>query len=274
MHPAQTVCFVAAREPAGVDSEIGYTAYEVMVAVAARQIQNGELIFVGMRLPLIAFALAKRTHAPHAVGLFECGLIRDAPSPELLYTMSDPPNVAGAIWSTRMINVMALLQQGVVQLGILGGAEVDRFGNLNTSHIGSRERPTVKLPGSGGAADIASLAGRVTIMMQHERRRLRERVDCITSPGFGSGGDWRRRVGLPGGGPCAIITTLGVLAFDLETKEALLASYHSGVTPEDIRRQTGWPLRVAATVHETVPPTERELAIIREYDPHGFWTRP
>jgi glutaconate CoA-transferase subunit B len=257
-----------------VNREIGYTAYEVMVAVAARQIQDGELVFVGMRLPLIAFALAKRMHAPRAVGLFECGLMRDAASPELLYTMSDPPNVAGAIWSTRMINLMGLLQQGAVQLGMLGGAEVDRFGNLNTSHIGSRERPRVKLPGSGGAADIASLAGRVAIMMQHERRRFRERVDYITSPGFGNGGDWRRRVGLPGGGPCAIITTLGMLSFDLETKEASLASYHPGVTPDDVRRQTGWPLRISATVHETVPPTEKELAIIREYDPEGVWTRP
>lgn len=251
-----------------------YTAHELMVAVAARQIRDRELVFVGMRLPLIAFALAKRMHAPRAIGLFECGLMRDAPSPELLYTMSDPPNVAGAVWSTRMINLMALLQQGGVQLGILGGAEVDRFGNLNTSYIGSRERPAVRLPGSGGAADIASLAGRVVIVMQHERRRFRERVDYVTSPGFGAGGDWRGRVGLPGGGPCAIITTLGTLSFDRETKEARLATYHPGVSRDDIRHQTGWPLRMSADVRETPRPTEEELAIIRGYDPAGFWTRP
>jgi glutaconate CoA-transferase subunit B len=245
-----------------------------MVAVAARQIRDGELVFVGMRLPLIAFALAKRTHAPRAVGLFECGLMRDVPSPELLYTMSDPPNVAGAMWGTRMLNLMALLQQGAVQLGMLGGAEVDRFGNLNTSRIGSRGQPTVTLPGSGGAADIASLAGRVVIMMRHERRRFRERVDCVTSPGFGDGGEWRRRVGLPGGGPCAIVTTLGVLTFDHESKEALLASHHPGVSPDEIRRQTGWTLRQSAIVHETVPPSEAELGIIQSYDPNGVWTRP
>lgn len=251
-----------------------YTAQELMVAAAARQIKDGELVFVGMRLPLLAFALAKRAHAPAAIGLFECGLIRDEPAPELLYTMSDPPNIAGALWSTRLINVMALLQQGAVRLGIVGGAELDRFGNLNTSYIGSRERPVVKLPGSGGAADIASLAGRLVILMQHERRRFKERVDYITSPGFGEGGDWRRRVGLSGGGPVAIVTTLGVFSFDGNTKEAVLASYHAGVTPDEVRKQTGWRIRISPDVHETPPPTQKELAVIRQCDPRGFWIRP
>lgn len=244
-----------------------------MVAAAARQIRDGELVFVGMRLPLLAFALAKNMHAPSAVGLFECGLMRDEPARELLYTMSDPPNIAGAIWNTRMINLMGLLQQGAVQLGMVGGAEVDRFGNLNTSYIGPRERPTVKLPGSGGAADIASLAGRLLILMEHRRHRFKGRVDYVTSPGYGTGGDWHRRVGLPGGGPAAIITTLGTLSFDPETKEAILASYHPGVTQDEVCRQTGWPLRVSPTVHETPPPTDEEVAIIRRYDPKGFWTR-
>ena len=249
-----------------------YTAQELMVTAAARQIRDGELVFVGMRLPLLAFAVAKRTHAPAAIGLFECGLIRDEPAPELLYTMSDPPNIASALWSTRMINVMALLQQGAVHLGILGGAELDRFGNLNTSYIGSRERPVIKLPGSGVAADIASLAGRLLIVMQHERRRFKERVDYVTSPGYGEGGDWRRRVGLPGGGPVAIVTTFGIFSFDGHTKEAVLASYHPGITLDKVRQQTGWALRVSPDVHETPPPTEEELGVIRHYDAHGFWT--
>ena len=160
-----------------------YTPQELMVATAAREIRDGEIVFVGMRLPLIAFALAKRTHAPRAVGLFENGIVRDEPARELLYTMGDPSNACGAVWCTGMLNVMGLLAQGAVQLGFIGGAQVDRFGNLNTSYIGDFHAPVTKLPGSGGAADIASLACRHIIIMEHEKRRLVERVDYITSPG-------------------------------------------------------------------------------------------
>lgn len=250
-----------------------YTRQELMVAAAAREIQDGELVFVGMRLPLLAFALAKRTHAPNAVGVFEVGIVRSEPAPEQLYTMSDPPNVADATWCTRTLNVMSLLGQGVVNLGFIGGAEVDRFGNVNTSYLGSVERPKVKLPGSGGAADIASLAQRLIVIMEHERRRLPQRVDYVTSPGYGEGGDWRQQVGLPRGGPSAVITTLGVLRFDARTREAYLASYHPGTSPKQVRQHTGWDLRVSEDVQQTEPPTQEELDAIRLYDPQGFWTR-
>ena len=244
-----------------------------MVAAAAREIRDGEVVFVGMRLPLIAFALAKATHAPAAIGLFECGIVRDTPAPELLYTMGDAPNIAGASWCARLIDVMGLLQAGAVHVGFIGGAEIDRYGNLNTSYIGSRQAPQVKLPGSGGGADIASLAQRLLIIMPHERRRFVERVAYITSPGYGDGAGWRERVGLPRGGPAAVITTLGVLGFDPERKEAVLRSYHPGQSPATLRANTGWDLKIAPDVHETPAPTEEELAIIRRYDPQGFWTR-
>ncbi|HEY7127431.1 MAG TPA: CoA-transferase [Ktedonobacterales bacterium] len=250
-----------------------YTPQELMVVCAAREIQDGEVVFVGMRLPLIAFALAKRTHAPNAIGLFELGLVRDAPSPELLYTMGDPPNILGAEWATRMVNVMGLLAQGRADLGFIGGAEVDRYGNLNTSRIGDWNKPTVKLPGSGGGADIASLAKRLAVILAHDQRRFRERVDFITSPGYGEGGNWRTRVGLPRGGPGAVITTLGVLGFDPETGEALLRSYHPFTSVEHIQANTGWPLRLAPDLAPTPEPTPEELRIIRECDPQGFWTR-
>src|SRR6516162_4216292 len=162
-----------------------YTPAELMIAAAAREIRDGEVVFVGMRLPLIAFVLAKRTHAPHATGVFEAGLVRDTPAQSLLYTMADPPNIVGASWATGLWEVMSFLQRGDVHLGFVGGAQVDRRGNLNTSYVGDPAQPTVKLPGSGGAADIAALARRFVMLMQHERRRLRERVDYITSPGFG-----------------------------------------------------------------------------------------
>jgi glutaconate CoA-transferase subunit B len=245
---------------------------EIMVAQAAREIRDGERVFVGMRLPLIAFVLAKRTHAPNAVGLFELGIVRDQPSPELLYTMGDPPNVSGAVWCARTIDLMGLLQRGEVEAGFIGGAEVDRHGNLNTTAIGEdRTRPTVQLPGSGGGADIASLAHRLIVIMAHDKRRLRERVDFVTSPGYGEGGDWRTRVGLPRGGPSVIITTLGVFRF--VKGEAVLVSHHPGTSVDEIAQNTGWTLTIADDVRETEAPSAAELGIIRAYDPQGFWTR-
>src|SRR3979411_3030193 len=204
-----------------------YTPQELMVVAAAREIGDGEVVFVGMRLPLLAFGLAKRTHAPAAIGLFENGLVRDRVPPPDLYTRSDAPNVADAAWATGLLDVMHVLQRGDVQLGFIGGAEVDRFGNINTNVIGSVERPTIKLPGSGGGADIACLAQRLVSLMEHERRRLRERVDFITSPGYCDGRPaWRAHQGLVRGGPASVITTLGVLRFDATTGEAYLASFH------------------------------------------------
>src|SRR6059058_5168682 len=191
-----------------------YTSQELMISVAAREIRDRELVFVGMRLPIVAYAVARNTHAPNARGLFEVGLMRDHAASSYLGTMGDPPNVAGALWATRMSNAMALMAQGGVDLGFIGGAEVDRFGNLNTSYVGDPSRPTVKLPGSGGGADIAILSRRWVTLMTHERRRLVKNVSFITSPGFGDGTPrWRQRNGLLGHGPVALITTLGVLRF-------------------------------------------------------------
>src|SRR5438445_2839707 len=226
-----------------------------MVVAAAREIADGEVVFVGMRLPLLAFGLAKRTHAPNAIGLFENGLVRDRVPPPDLYTMSDSPNVADAAWATGLVDVMQLLQRGDVNLGFIGGAEVDRFGNINMNVIGSREKPKIKLPGSGGGADIACLAQRLVSLMEHEPRRLRPRVDFITSPGYGDGSPgWRDKQGLVRGGPSAVITTLGVLRFDSATREAYLASYHPFTTPEAVQAATGWPLRMAPDVGLTPEP--------------------
>jgi glutaconate CoA-transferase subunit B len=245
-----------------------------MVVAAAREIADAEIVFVGMRLPLLAFSLAKRTHAPSAIGLFENGLVRDSVPPPDLYTMSDAPNVADAAWATGLLEVMQLLQRGDVHLGFIGGAEVDRFGNINTNLIGPAERPRIKLPGSGGGADIACLAQRLVALMEHEPRRLRERVEFITSPGYGDGTpDWRARQGLVRGGPAAVITTLGVLRFRSDTHEAYLASYHPFTSPEAVVAATGWELQVGPACPPTPAPTDEELRLIRTADPHGFWTR-
>ena len=251
-----------------------YTPQELMVVAAAREIGDGEVVFVGMRLPLLAFGLAKRTHAPRAIGVFENGLVRDRVPPPDLYTMSDAPNILEAAWATGLLDVMYVLQRGDVNLGFNGGAEVDCFGNINTNLIGAVDQPQLKLPGSGGGADIACLAQRLVSLMEHEPRRLRARVDFITSPGYGDGSpDWRMRQGLVRGGPSAVITTLGVLRFDADTHEAYLASHHPFTTPSNVREATGWPLRVAEDCAPTPTPTADELRLIREADPHGFWTR-
>ena len=153
---------------------------EIMIA-AAREIHDGEVVFVGMRLPLVAFAVAKELHAPAAVGIFENGVIRDRRPLSPIVTMGDPPNIAGATTCNGLIDVMALLQRGRIDLGFIGGAEVDRFGNLNTNWT-----PEIRLPGSGGAADIASFARRTVIIMTHEPRGFRERVQYLTSAGHGT----------------------------------------------------------------------------------------
>jgi glutaconate CoA-transferase subunit B len=251
-----------------------YTPAELMVAAAACEIGDGEVVFVGMRLPLLGFQLAKRTHAPRATGIYELGIIRDTPAPEPILTMGDLPNLFRAQWLADTLDVMSLLQQGHVDVSFIGGAQVDRFGNLNTSYIGGAAPGKIetRLPGSGGACDLASLAKRHILILAHEKRRFVPRVDYVTSPGYGDGAGWRRRAGLPGGGPAAVITTLGVLRFDPDSGEMVLASVHPGVTVGDVLASTGWPLRVAAQVTQTPEPTADALAILRRFDPQGFWT--
>lgn len=247
-----------------------YTLSELMVCAAAREIRDGELVFVGMRLPLIAFVVAKKTHAPGAVGIFENGVIRDSAASQLIYTMADPPNIFRATQCLEMLSVMSLLQSGRVHLGFLGAAEVDRFGNLNSTQVQGKQG-MVRLPGSGGACDIASLAHRFVVLLEHKKERLPERVSFLTSPGFGDGADWRKRVGLPRGGPAAAITTKAVLRFG-EDGEAALHSVHPGVEVDDVLANTGWELKLAGKIEVTVPPSADELRAIREYDKQGFWT--
>ena len=250
---------------------ISYTLGELMVASAAREIQDGEVVFVGMRLPLIAFVVAKKTHAPKAVGLFENGVIRTTPAAELIYTMADPPNIHGATQCLDMLGVMSLLQSGRVHLGFLGAAEVDRFGNLNSTEVRGAKGLT-RLPGSGGACDIASLAQRFVVLLEHSKERLPERVSYLTSPGNGDGPGWRQRVGLPRGGPAAVITSKAVLRFG-EDGEAYLSSLHPGMEVGDVLRNTGWSLRVSDKLRPTQEPSAEELKAIREYDKDGFWTK-
>jgi glutaconate CoA-transferase subunit B len=245
------------------------TPAEMMVYAASREIRDFELVFVGMRLPLLAFRLAQATHAKRAIGLYENGLVRAEAASETLYTMSDPPNVKGATSATELLDVMGFLQSGRVGVGFVGAAEVDRLGNLNSTRVGS-----TRLPGSGGASDIASCASRLVVLVNHAKHRLVEKVSYVTSPGYGDGGDFRKRSGLSGGGPSAVITDRGVLEFDPETKEAVLRSFHpldGSSSPQEVAAHTGWPLRVSPGCHPTPLPADEELALLRSFDPDRFW---
>lgn len=242
-----------------------------MVVAAAREIKDREVVFVGMRLPLVAFAVAKATHAPNATGLYENGVIREEPAEELIYTMADGPNLTRATALGDMLSVMGPLAAGKVDVGFLGAAQVDKYGNLNSTRVNGEEG-TVRLPGSGGACDIACMAHRVVSLMKHDRARLVEKVDFVTSPGWGDGPGWRIAKGLPRGGPSALITTRGVIRFDAPDRIGYLEAYHPGEKIGTIKAETGWKLPVAKDCRATEDPTPEEVAAILRYDPEGFWT--
>jgi glutaconate CoA-transferase, subunit B len=248
-----------------------YSSQEMMIIAAAREIYDGEVVFVGMRLPMMAFGVARLTHAPNAVGLFECGIARYEPAADILYTMADPANQKNAAWATGVLQIMGQLQGGHVDVGFIGGAEIDRYGNVNTSYIGGHRRFKVKLPGSGGAADIAGMAKRLLVIMNHDPHRFVERVSYITSPGYLSGGDSRREAGLTAGGPAAVITNCAILRPHGSDHELHLASTHGDCTASDIIARTGWKLKVIPGAGQTPPPTAIELAALHQIDRDGFW---
>ena len=240
---------------------------------AAREIKEGETVFVGTRLPLLAYLVAKATHARGATALYENGLIREEAARELLFTMGDPPNILNATSASTTLDVMGMMQAGRVDLGLLGAAEVDRFGNLNSTEVEGGDGRLSRLPGSGGAADILSLARRSVILVPQEKRRLVERVRFRTSPGHGDGPEFRDRVGLPPGGPSAIVTTHAAFRFDRTLGEAYVAEVFEGVSVDHLLARMSWSPRVAQPIGLTRPFGEDEIAALRQLDPDGFWTR-
>jgi glutaconate CoA-transferase subunit B len=250
----------------------GLTPRERMVLRAAREIHEGETVFVGTRLPLLAYLVAKATHAPGATALYENGLIREEAARELLFTMGDPPNILDATCASSTLDVMGMMQAGRVDLGLLGAAEVDRFGNLNSTEVEDDTGRPVRLPGSGGAADIMALARRSVVLVPQERRRLVERVRFRTSPGRGDGPEFRRRVGLPPGGPSAIVTTHAVFRFDHVLEEAYIADLFEGVSVDHVLALMSWEPRIAQPVALIPPFGDREVEALRRLDPDRFWT--
>jgi len=244
-----------------------------MVAAASRELKNHETVFVGIGIPQLGALLAQRTHAPNLTLIYESGVVGTQPQ-RLPLSIGDPTLVSGTYGIFNFYETFSmLLQRGFIDVGFVGGAQVDKYGNINSTVIGDYDKPKVRLPGSGGGCEIAGLSKRIVIITPHEKRRMVEKVDFITSPGFLDGSDARARFKLTGG-PSAVITTMGVLRFDERTKEMYLESYHPGLSLEQVKQNTGWNLRVSPSVKETDPPTAEEVRILREdLDPQGIFLK-
>ena len=251
----------------------GYSKNEIMIAASARTL-GGELIcFVGVGLPNIVCNLAQRTVAPELQLVYEAGVFGARPA-RLPLSIGDPTLVSGSTAVTSMFELFAFyLQAGLIDAAFLGGAQIDRFGNLNTTVIGDYGTPKVRLPGSGGACEIAIHARRILVIMRQAQRSFVERLDFRTSPGHSGDPEHDRARGWSGSGPTSVVTDLGTYGFDEATGEMTLLTLHPGVTMDDVRSNTGWAPNVSPDLGETPRPTEEELRIIRqELDPRGTHT--
>jgi glutaconate CoA-transferase subunit B len=250
----------------------GYTASELLAVISARLLRDGQVVFAGVGIPLLAATLAQRRHAPGLTILFEGGTVGAFVEPGKL-----PPSTNEQRCTRRAnmvlgsTDVLLLLQRGYVDVGFMGGAQIDQYGNLNSSSIGELGRPVTRLPGTGGGNDIASLT-QMIVAMKHEKRRFVSRVDFITSPGFLSGEDSRRAAGLTAGGTFRVVTDLGLLGFDERSHRMKLLALHPGVTADQVQDNTGFPLLVEADLPTTDPPTANELAVLRHLDPERLYT--
>jgi glutaconate CoA-transferase, subunit B len=249
-----------------------YTASELIAVMSARLLRDGQVVFAGVGIPLLAATLAQRLHAPGLTILFEGGVIGAFIEPGKL-----PPST-NEQRCTRRANmvlgsteVLLLLQRGYVDVGFMGGAQIDQYGNLNSSFIGDPQHPATRLPGTGGGNDIASLT-QMIVAMKHEKRRFVDRVDFVTSPGFLCGGDSRRQSGLIAGGMYRVVTDLGIFGFEERSKRMQLQKLHLSVTAEEVQVNTGFEMLVAPDLQVTEPPTENELAVLRDLDPDRLYT--
>ena len=262
----------AAGKASMTTSAAPYTASELLAVMSARLLRDGQVVFAGVGIPLLAATLAQRLHAPGLTILFEGGIIGAFVEPGKL-----PPST-NEQRCTRRANmvlgsteVLLLLQRGYVDIGFMGGAQIDQYGNLNSSFIGDPQRPATRLPGTGGGNDIASLT-QMIVAMKHEKRRFVNRVDFVTSPGFLSGGDSRRAAGLIAGGMYRVVTDLGVFGFEESSKRMELLALHPGITADQVQANTGFELLIAADLEVTEPPSGNELAVLRHLDPDRVYT--
>jgi len=249
-----------------------YTSSELLIINAARLLKDGDTVFVGVGSPNLACNLAMRTHAPSLLMIYEAGVIGSRPS-RLPLSIGDPTLVSGAASVTSMYDIFAFyLQRGNVDVAFLGGAQIDKFGNINATVIGpDYNHPKVRMPGSGGSMEIAGWANRCYVMTPHQKRRFPEKCDFVTSAGFLGSRKEREATGARGGGTQCVVTDLGLMEPDANG-ELVLTALHTGATVEQAKANTGWDLKTADKLRSTEPPTERELKILREeLDPQGTY---
>jgi len=252
--------------------ERNYTASELLAVMSSRLLTEGEIVFAGVGIPLLAATLAQGLACPGLTILFEGGVIGPMIEPGKLPPSTNEQRCtirANMVLSST--DVLLLLQRGYVDVGFMGGAQIDQYGNLNSSFIGDPAKPKTRLPGTGGGNDIASLA-QMIVAMKHEKRRFVEAVDFVTSPGFLKGGTTRRDSGLPAGGMYRVVTDLGLFGFDEETKHMNVVALHSGVTLDEVQDNTGFKLVHNGDIGVTEPPSERELGFLRQLDPERLYT--
>jgi glutaconate CoA-transferase subunit B len=258
-------------------TDLSFSHSEMMIVAAARELAGRRVCFVGVGLPNIAVNLAQRTVAPDLELVYEAGVFGARPA-RLPLSIGDPTIVTGATAATSMFELFAFyLQGGLIDVGFLGAAQIDRFGNINTTVIGDYAHPTTRLPGSGGACEIAINAREVFVIMRQSARSFVETIDFRTSPGNLGGAVQSEKIRTEGGwlgrGPSVVVTDLGIYRFD-ETGEMRLESLHPGATLDQARATIGWDLRTSATLQVTPPPTADELRLIREeLDPGGAYTK-
>jgi glutaconate CoA-transferase subunit B len=247
-----------------------YTLRQLQACAAARMLEDGKSVFVGTGLPMIAAMLAQRTHAPGLLIVFEAGGIGPRP-PVLPISVGDSRTFYQAVAASSMHDSMSASQAGYLDYGFLGAAQLDMYGNINTTVIGAWEWPKVRLPGSGGANDVGSFCHRTIIIMQQDRRRFVPRLDFLTTPGYLEGPGGRERAGLPAGsGPYRVITQLGVYGFNQASKRLQLLTAHPAVTVEEIVESSAFEILLPDHVEVTAPPTEEDLHLLREIDPLGI----
>lgn len=251
---------------------MNYNSMELMICCAARALEDGRTVAVGTGVPCAAAMLAQRTAAPNLVILFEAGGVGPQ-LPTMPISVGDSRTFHRALMATSMADVMETAQRGMIDYTFLGGAQIDAYGNLNSTIIGTDySRPKVRLPGSGGANDLASLCWRILVVTNHDRRRFVEKLDFVTTPGYLTGPGARESAGLPPGtGPYRVITDLAVLGYNDGSKRMEVVSVHPGVTLEQVHAATGFELGVGDPVEATPPPTDEELRILRdEVDPRRY----